>query len=64
MTTEDAVYSLRFLLIKTLAEPGFDFGTTTGESSVLTVRLHMLYDAVCKVIKFNLPKVHVYIAKL
>ena len=38
------VYSLRFSLIKILPEPGFDLGSTAGESSVLkTARLHMLY---------------------
>ena len=42
MTTGDVVYSLRFSLIKILPEPGFDLGSTAGESCVLTVRLHML----------------------
>ena len=44
MTTGDVVY--RFSLIKILPEPGFDFGSTAGESSVLTARLHMLYQNV------------------
>ena len=44
MTTEDVVYSLRFTLIKILPEPGFDLGSTAGESCVLTARLHMLYE--------------------
>ena len=43
MTTEDVVYSLRFSLIKILPEPGFDLGSTAGESSVLTAKLHMLF---------------------
>ena len=43
MTTGDVVYSLRFSLIKILPEPGFDPGSTAGESCVLTARLHMLY---------------------
>ena len=43
MTTGNVVYSLRFSLIKILLEPGFDLGSTAGESSVLTARLHMLY---------------------
>ena len=42
MTTGDVVYSLRFSLIKILPEPGFDLGSTAGESCVLTARLHML----------------------
>ena len=37
MTTEDVVCSLRFSLIKTLPEPGFDLRSTVGESSVLTL---------------------------
>ena len=41
MTTGDVVYSLRFSLIKILPEPGFDLGSTAGESCVLTARLHM-----------------------
>ena len=45
MTTGDVVYSLRFSLIKILPEPGFDLGSTAGESCVLTARLHMLLDA-------------------
>ena len=40
MTTGDGVYSLRFSLIKILPEHGFDLGSTTGESRVLTARLH------------------------
>ena len=36
MTTGDVVYSLRFSLIKILPEPGFDLGSTAGESCVLT----------------------------
>ena len=40
MTTGDVVYSLRFSLIKILPEPGFDLGSTAGESCVLTARLH------------------------
>ena len=43
MTTGDVVYSLRFSLIKILPGPGFDLGSTAGESCVLTARLHMLY---------------------
>ena len=43
MTTGDVVYSLRCSLIKILSEPGFDLGSTAGESCVLTARLHMLY---------------------
>ena len=43
MTTGDVVCSLRFSLIKILPEPGFDLGSTAGESCVLTARLHMLY---------------------
>ena len=39
MTTGDVVYSLRFSLIKILPEPGFDLGSTAGESCVLTARL-------------------------
>ena len=42
MTTGDVVYSLRFSLIKILPEPGFDLGSTAGESCKLTARLHML----------------------
>ena len=42
MTTGDVVYNLRFSLIKILPEPGFDLGSTAGESCVLTARLHML----------------------
>ena len=45
MTTGDVVYSLRFSLIKILPEPGFDLGSTAGESCVLTARLHMLYSS-------------------
>ena len=41
MTTGDVVYSLRFSLIKILPEPGFDLGSTAGESCVLTARLHL-----------------------
>ena len=41
MTTGDVVYSLRFSLIKILPEPGFDLGSTAGESCVLTARLHI-----------------------
>ena len=44
MTTGDVVYSLRFSLIKILPEPGFDLGSTAGESCVLTAGLHMLYN--------------------
>ena len=44
MTTGDVVYSLRFSLNKILPEPGFDLGSTAGESCVLTAKLHMLYD--------------------
>ena len=33
---------MRFSLIKLLPEPGFNLGSTAGESSVLTARLHML----------------------
>ena len=44
MTTGDVVYSLRFPLIQIFPGPGFDLGSTTGESSVLTARLHMLYS--------------------
>ena len=44
MATGNVVYSLRFSLIKILPEPGFDLGSTAGESSVLTVKLHMLYE--------------------
>ena len=32
MTTGDVVYSLSFSLIKILPEPGFDLGSTAGES--------------------------------
>ena len=41
MTTGDVVYihSLKFC-----QEPGFDLGSTAGESCVLTARLHMLYS--------------------
>ena len=46
MTTGDVVYSLRFSLIIILPEPGFDLGSTAGESNVLTARLHMLYTSV------------------
>ena len=43
MTTGDVVYSLRYSLIKSAEpEPGFDLGSTAGESSTLTTRLHML----------------------
>ena len=48
MTTGDVVYSLRFSLIKILPEPGFDLGSTAGESCVLTARLHMLYNVSLK----------------
>ena len=34
------IYNLRFSPIKILPESGFDLGSTTGESSVLTARLH------------------------
>ena len=34
------IYSLRFSLIKILPEPVFKLGSTAGESSVLTSRLH------------------------
>ena len=44
MATGDVVYSLIFSLIKILPEPEFDLGSTAGESSVLTARLHMLYE--------------------
>ena len=44
MPTGDVVYSLRFSLIKILPAPGFDLGSTAGESCVLTARLHMLYS--------------------
>ena len=50
MTTGDVVYSLRFSLIKILPEPGFDLGSTAGESCVLTARLHMLY---CSTLWYN-----------
>ena len=44
MTTGDVVYSLRFSLIKSAEpEPGFDHRSTAGESSMLTIRLHILY---------------------
>ena len=39
MTTGDVVYSLRFSLIKILPEPGFDLGSTAGESCVLTAHI-------------------------
>ena len=42
MTTGDVVYSLRFSPIKILPEPGFDLGSTAGEASVLTARLHIM----------------------
>ena len=42
MVTGDVVYSLRFSQIKILPEPGFDLGSTAGESCVLNARLHML----------------------
>ena len=42
MATGNVVYSLRFSLIKILPEPGFDLGSTV--SSVLTAKLHMLYE--------------------
>ena len=35
---------MRFSLIEILPEPGFDLGSTAGESCVLTARLHMLYS--------------------
>ena len=41
MTTGDVVYSLRFFTHQS-AEPGFELGSTAGESSMLTARLHML----------------------
>ena len=41
MTAGDVVYSLRISLIKILPEPGFDLGSTAGESCVLTARLHI-----------------------
>ena len=44
MTTGDVVHSLRFSLIKIFPESGFDLGSTSGESSVLTTRLHMQSD--------------------
>ena len=44
MATGNVVYSLRFSLIKILPEPGFDLGSTAGESSVLTAKLHILYE--------------------
>ena len=50
MTTGDVVYSLRFSLIKILPEPGFDLGSTAGESCVLTARLHMLHPVVKKIV--------------
>ena len=49
MTTGDVVYSLRFSLIKILPEPGFNLGSTAGESCVLNARLHMLYQCIRKV---------------
>ena len=51
MTTGDVVYSLRFSLIKILPEPGFDLGSTAGESCVLTARLHMLYCELHRIIE-------------
>ena len=44
MTTRDVVYSLR-IFIDQNAEPeqGFELGSTAGESSMLTARLHILY---------------------
>ena len=45
MTTGDVIYSLRFSLIKILPEPGFDLGSTAGESCVLTARLHMSFHS-------------------
>ena len=50
MTTGDVVYSLRFSLIKILPEPGFDLGSTAGESCVLTARLHMLLEYIVTII--------------
>ena len=46
MTTRDVVYNLRFSLAKILPEPGFDLGSTAGESCVLTARLHMQYISI------------------
>ena len=60
MTTGDVVYSLRFSLIKILPEPGFDLGSTAGESCVLTARLHMLYEITSK-IDNNLIPTNIYI---
>ena len=37
----------RFSLIKILPEPGFDLGSTAGESRVLTARLHMHITVTC-----------------
>ena len=57
MTTGDVVYSLRFSLIKILPEPGFDLGSTAGESCVLTARLNML---LCYIILYQyMPLVRV-----
>ena len=45
MTTGDEVYSLRFFSHQSAEpEPGFELGSTAGESSMLTARLHMLYQ--------------------
>ena len=65
MTTGDVVYSLRFSLIKIWPEPGFDLGSTAGESGVLTARLPMLYVGIIEtvikkiyIIMNNLWKIH------
>ena len=45
MTTGDVVYSLRFFTHQSAEpEPGFELRSTAAESSMLTARLHMLYN--------------------
>ena len=56
MTTGDVVYSLRFSLIKILPEPGFDLGSTAGESCVLTARLHTLDSQLYDIAKLRSRK--------
>ena len=46
MTTGDVVYNIQPEIFHSLKvpsrEPGFDLGSTAGESNMLTTRLHML----------------------
>ena len=60
MTTGDVVYSLRFSLIKILPEPGFDLGSTAGESCVLTASATQLGNFAVEITQMTLESAWIY----